>query len=70
MPSYVSETLSVPNSIAKPPYTHGPYFLQERCPKEAEIKSPEQIRLMRKSCYLARQILDSVSKYIQVNISM
>ena len=63
-PGKVSEELTVPINIEKPPYfeNHKP----PDPPSLIEIKTNEQIQNMRNSCTLAKTILNSIGKQIQV----
>ena len=61
----VSPTRSVPESITKPPYVLG---LSSITPSYPEIKSEKQIDLMRKSCAIARDVLNYSKGLVQVSL--
>lgn len=66
-PASVSPELIVPEHIAKPPYyTTGQ---PTSSPSRAEIKSKEQINVMRESCRLAAEILNKCGNLISVGLT-
>lgn len=57
---------SVPDTITVPNYLNNNLVSSSSSFREAEVKSLEQINKMRKSCRLARYILDKTSKTLRV----
>ncbi|CAH0394722.1 unnamed protein product [Bemisia tabaci] len=72
-PGKVSERLTVPSYIPLPPYAltgevPDLRFLNPPI-RQAEVKNEGQIGLMRRSCRLARFVLDSIEEIIRVGIT-
>lgn len=65
MPKIVSEKLYVPRYIPSPPYVRKT-SQRDVAPKLPDIKSSEEIDKMRKSCALARKILDELARNLKV----
>ena len=65
-PGFVTKELSVPKNILLPNYIKNYETFLDEIPKEPEIKNSEQIRKMKKSCSLAKYILDTTSKMLKV----
>lgn len=67
MPGNVSPERAVPDHIKKPHYFDEPNQPSSTVGK-IEIKSEEQIKLMRASCKLAANILESCRSLVKVRI--
>ena len=66
-PGNVSPLRKVPDSVAKPPYAdHGPEAIV--VPREAEVKTAQQVEGMRRACALAANLLRFTGSYLQVHI--
>ncbi|XP_067003662.1 methionine aminopeptidase 1D, mitochondrial [Anabrus simplex] len=63
-PGLIKKEPSFPQHITVPSYYTT--TLPDPSPAEPEIKTSEQINKMRRSCILARQILECVKSYVQV----
>lgn len=63
LPHKTTPVKGVPNHIQKPPYAFtgvvGPK------PLEIDIKTEEQVAVMRDTCRLARKILDSAGRHLK-----
>ncbi|KAK6619837.1 hypothetical protein RUM44_006236 [Polyplax serrata] len=68
-PGFVTSKQNVPNKIICPSYITNIKEYERGIPKEPEIKSVEQIRKIKKSCKLAKYILDSAAKSIKVGVT-
>ncbi|KAL0267715.1 UNVERIFIED_CONTAM: hypothetical protein PYX00_009906 [Menopon gallinae] len=68
MPEIVSEKLHVPRFIPCPPYIRRT-TRDDIVPKLPEVKNSEEVEKMRKSCALAREVLDELGRHVKVGVT-
>ena len=65
LPHRITPTRSVPDSIVKPSYAISGAIGPK--PVEIDLKTEEQINVMRKTCQLARKILDAAGQELKAS---
>lgn len=67
LPHKTTPVKGVPNHIQKPPYAFNGVVGPK--PLEIDIKTEEQVAVMRDTCRLARKILDSAGRHLKVGVT-
>ena len=66
LPHRITPTRSVPDSIVKPSYAISGVALGPK-PVDIDLTTEEQINVMRKTCHLAREILDAAGQELKAS---